>query len=603
MSLLPTTKPVAEAPLVTAVSDWRPASFRNARLRERDAGPPELLIELEDCSLRPASADELRGYLQENAEEFLSAYHNLSIPGAATLDHAPPCVVAMGSSWVGYWQNEREWGMRRFIEELCEGLAPLDPHTQRKCLNDIAAKAREIVGDERAERRVVEDGPSLPTSLVTLDWALDCASGLILQSESSKQALGVAIRMLQVARQRWEEPEREVANTNAMLCAVPIVTGLLHLAEHPDFTVPTRAPMAPVPSFGLNDELSPSLVDAYLGWRRMKVIDDWSDNVYGGLPGDNEEDALGDFLSAIASVERKLRDAVLTHPAPTVADKLLKLRCRLEYDEEAFRDAGDFAVPDLTHLTGLVSVPEPEVVEHPETDADRRDFLTAKPDAILLQPPADLLRLFTPEEGGEVFALAAAYRAAREDASSGLLPTVLQSLAVYGSYVVEHDGYKRVDPAHVPGLVLTQEERDGLGRLGHLDEAAIVRLDLATADRWIESEERQKQAKAKAEEKRVAAERAKHGPPTSERLIPLLPSFSEAARETASSLLHGASIAVTVHEMIAKHAATLQTQELEALRTLDLGALQERFQNEAQDVLRQEIDRALHSRQTAAVAS
>ena len=108
---------------------------------------------------------------------------------------------------------------------------------------------------------------------------------------------------------------------------------------------------------------------------------------------------------------------------------------------------------------------------------------------------------------------------------------------------------------------------------------------------------RELKEEAEKKAKQAAADRAKHSPPTAERLIPLLPSFSEKAREAASSILINADMMSTIHGMIAKHAAVLQTHELEELRRFDITMLKDRFEAETQDILRQELDRLIRGRQ------
>ncbi len=360
--------------------------------------------------------------------------------------------------------------------------------------------------------------------------------------------------------------------------------------------MPLVSPAAPVPRFVCEDPLSPSLVEAYLAWRRVKTVSSYVEGAPSDFSIGGEEDALCSFTTATAHVERKHREVVLSHPAPTGGDKLLKLRCLLEYDRDIFDDKGGEIAPDLAQLAMLVTIPEPNAVERPETDGQRRDFLTAWPDAIVHQPPADLLRLFTPEEGAEIFALAAGYRAAKETGSA-LLPDLIESLEAYGLYAAWHGGFEMVAPDYVPGLILTQEERLELGELGHLSASTVERLDAASSARQEEARERERQAEAETKAKQAAADRAKHGPPTAERLIPLLPSFSEKAREAASSILINADMMSTIHGMIAKHAAVLQTHELEELRRFDITTLKDRFEAQTQDILRQELDRLIRGRQ------
>lgn len=363
-----------------------------------------------------------------------------------------------------------------------------------------------------------------------------------------------------------------------------------------------RASLSPgSPGEIVTDPLSPSLVDAYLDWRRVKVVSKMVWMLASDLPCGDEEDATSRFACAVDQSEYLLRDRVTDFQAVTSSDRLLKLRCLLESDDDAFQGFDHGLAPDLVALAGLVTVQEPETIQHPATDAEWRNALTANPSAIADQLPADLLRLFTAEEGGELFALAAAYRIAKTT-EPDRLEHVIASLDAYGSYACAFVYDENSVRQFTPGVILTDEERADLARYGHLSTAAVERTKAAVEAHRVEVVERVRRLEDEEKAQQAAADRAKHGPPTSERLIPLLPAFSEQAREVASSLLHGASMAVTVHKMLAKHAASLQTPDLEALHALDVGALQERFQNEAQDVLRREIDHVLRARQ-AEVAS
>ena len=200
------------------------------------------------------------------------------------------------------------------------------------------------------------------------------------------------------------------------------------------------------------------------------------------------------------------------------------------------------------------------------------------------------------QAGSLVTQIAAGYRAAKETGSA-FLPDLIESVEAYGLYAAWHGGFEMVAPDYVPGLILTQEERRELGELGHLSASTVERLDAASSARQEEAREREKQAEAETKAKQAAADRAKHGPPTAERLIPLLPSFSEKAREAASSILINADMMSTIHGMIAKHAAVLQTHELEELRRFDITMLKDRFEAETQDILRQELDRLIRGRQ------
>ncbi|SMH29478.1 hypothetical protein [Azospirillum agricola] len=342
--------------------------------------------------------------------------------------------------------------------------------------------------------------------------------------------------------------------------------------------------------------VSPTLRTAYLDWRRVKAVSDRLWRLASDLPCGEEEDAVADFSCVIDRRERLHRNRVMKHPAATPSDRLLKLRCLLESDEDAFQGFDHGLLPDLVALTGLVTVREPVTVEPPETDSERRDSLTAAPSIIPDQSPTDLLRLFTHEEGSELFALAAAYRIAKITAPDRL-DTVIASLNAYTGYAFTFDCDENGVCHSVPDTLLTKEERVDLARLEHLSPMAVKRLNDAFQTHRAEVAESVCRKEEEQKAQQAAAERAKHGPPTAERLIPLLPSFSEEARKAASSILINADMMTTIHGIIAQHAAALQTHELEELRKFDLAALEERFQAETQNIFRQEIDRVLRIRQ------
>lgn len=342
--------------------------------------------------------------------------------------------------------------------------------------------------------------------------------------------------------------------------------------------------------------ISPALRATYLDWRRVHTVSSLVWKVAGNLPCGDEEDATSNFGSAMDQLEGILRDRVTGFTAITASDRLLKMRCLLESDEDALQGFDHGLLPDLIALGQMVAIPEPAVFEYPSADAEWRDTLTAKPAVIIEQAPADLLRLFTVDEGSELFALAAAYRAAKETGST-LLPDLIESVEAYGLYAAWHGGFEMAAPDYVPGQILTGEERRELGELGRLSASAVERLGTASSARREEAMERAKQTEAEKKAKQAAADRAKHGPPTSERLIPLLPSFSEKAREAASSILINADMMSTIHGIVAKHAANLQTHELEELRRFDITTLKDRFEAETQDILRQELDRLICRRQ------
>ncbi|MBY6265530.1 hypothetical protein EI613_26945 [Azospirillum sp. 412522] len=361
--------------------------------------------------------------------------------------------------------------------------------------------------------------------------------------------------------------------------------------------LPISKPVAEdAPASFVGSTISPALRAAYLDWRRAHTVSALFWKIAADLPCGDEEDATSSFASAADQLEGVLRDRVIGFTAVTDADRMLKMRCLLESDEDALQGFDHGLLPDLIALGQTVAIPEPAVLEHPGSDAELRDTLTAKPAAIIEQAPSDLLRLFTPEEGAEIFALAAGYRAAKETGSASL-PDLIESFEAYGLYAAWHGGFEMVAPDYVPGRILTGEERRELGELGRLSAAAVERLDTASSTRREEAREREKQTEAEKKAKQAAADRAKHGPPTAERLIPLLPSFSEEAREATSSILINADMMSTIHSIVDKHAVNLQTHELEELRRFDIATLKDRFEAGTQIILREELDRLIGRRQ------
>ena len=366
--------------------------------------------------------------------------------------------------------------------------------------------------------------------------------------------------------------------------------------------LPISKPVAEdAPASFVGSPISPALRGAYLDWRRVWTVSSLFWKIAANLPCGDEEDATSSFGSAADQLEGVLRDRVTGFTAVTASDRLLKMRCLLESDEDALQGFDHGLLPDLIALGHLAVVVEPVAVEHPGTDAEWRDALTAKPDLIVDQKPANLLRLFNLGEGGELFALAAAYRAAKNDAPDRM-GAVLSSLDAYGAFACAFVYDDKGDLRLTPGALLSEEERKALAELGHLPDSAIKRL-LAVVEAYrAEVSERYRRQEEERKAKQAAEERTKHGPPLRERLVPLLPSFSEGARESAVRIIYGAIMIALSRVMLPEKAESLSEAELEDLRRLDFSTLAERFEPGCEQALHEEIDRLLDMRHSAQAA-
>jgi len=366
--------------------------------------------------------------------------------------------------------------------------------------------------------------------------------------------------------------------------------------------LPISKPVAEdAPASFVGSTISPALRAAYLDWRRAHTVSSLFWKITGDLPCGDEEDATSSFGSAADQLEGVLRDRVTGFTAVTDADRMLKMRCLLESDEHALQGFDHGLLPDLIALGRLAVVVEPAAVERPGSDAEWRDTLTAKPDQIVDQKPADLLRLFTLAEGGELFALAAAYRAAQSDASNRM-GAVLASLDAYGAFACAFVYDDKGDLRLTPGAILSEEERAVLAELGHLPDSAVQRLLTAVEAYRAEVSERYRRQEEEHKAKKAAEDRAKHGPPLRERLVPLLPSFSDGARDSAVRIIYGASMIALARVMLPEKAESLSEAELEALCRLDFSTLAERFEPGCEQALHEEIDRLLGMRRSAPAA-
>jgi hypothetical protein len=366
--------------------------------------------------------------------------------------------------------------------------------------------------------------------------------------------------------------------------------------------LPISKPVAEdAPASFVGSPISPALRAAYLDWRRVWTVSSLFWKITGDLPCGDEEDATSSLGSAADQLEGVLRDRVTGFTALTDADRMLKMRCLLESDEDALQGFDHGLLPDLIALGRLAVVVEPAAVEHPRTDAEWRDTLTAKPDTIVDQKPADLLRLFTLGEGGELFAMSAAYRAAKSGAPDRM-GAVLASLDAYGSFACAFGYDDKGDYQFLPGAILSEEERAALADLGHLPDSAVERLCSAVEAHRAAVSERYRQQEEERKAKKAAEDRAKHGPPLRERLVPLLPSFSDEARDSAVRIIYGASMIALARVMLPEKAESLSEAELESLRQLDFSTLTERFEPGCEQALHEEMDRLLGLRRSAPAA-
>jgi hypothetical protein len=81
-----------------------------------------------------------------------------------------------------------------------------------------------------------------------------------------------------------------------------------------------------------------------------------------------------------------------------------------------------------------------------------------------------------------------------------------------------------------------------------------------------------------------------------------LPSFSKEARDSAVSIIYGASMIALARVMLPKKAGSLSEAELEDLRRVDFSTLEERFEPGCEQALHEEIDRLLGLRRSAPTA-
>ncbi|CAO3453804.1 hypothetical protein [Azospirillum argentinense] len=337
-------------------------------------------------------------------------------------------------------------------------------------------------------------------------------------------------------------------------------------------------------------ELSPALVTAYWEWHRADAVYD----LIGPMEAATEEgglecEALGMFAEATAQAQYRLWDAFHCTPSATVADRLFKVRVILDKEgEDAIGGVRDDALQGLAEVARMVPYPPPlEAPANPETDDERRAFLTARPEEIPNAAPADLLRLFTPEQGAEVFALLASYAQAKRSNGSGALPRALLGLDAYGRYAAKAGMPFAREDEYTAGAVLTPKERVDLARLGYLHARAAKRLNAARKRFEARHEAQEQRRKAEAEAERTKRDRERHGPPLSEQLRDLLPELSSEASEHAESLILAARMVAAAHAMAADHASRLGAHERAALRMLDLPPLYPTLNAETQEAVRQ----------------
>lgn len=324
------------------------------------------------------------------------------------------------------------------------------------------------------------------------------------------------------------------------------------------------------------------------------MVKDFAHDLPDGLPeGTEGHEALRAFAEAAGHVHFRIWETFHDTPAGTLADRLLKVRVHVEADEPgALAGIRGTARDGLAEIVRMASFPPAPAVPPaggtPVTHDGERAFLTARPDQIPHTSPADLLRLFTPEEGAEVFAIMAGYLAARKD-DPDKLPQARATLRAYGEHATigwELICRQRPYPA---GMVLSDEERTDLARLGHLPEAAIGRLAEWTRRTEAELEEERQRGAAEDRAKRNAQMRERHGPPLRELLQQVLPDFTCEACAAAASLITAAEILATCRTDLTEDARKLTILEMQVLRRLDITALPKHLTAGVQETVRQEL--------------
>lgn len=338
-------------------------------------------------------------------------------------------------------------------------------------------------------------------------------------------------------------------------------------------------------------DLSPAIVTAYHRWRRAEAVRDFVQDLSDSLPkGSEEHEAVRAFTEAAGHTHFRIWENFQDTPAETVADRLLKVRVYVEVDDpDSLSSFRDTVRDGLMEVVRTVPFPAaPAASSRPATDDERRAFLTAHPDQIPHASPADLLRLLTPEEGAEIFAIVAGYLATKREAPDKL-PQALATLHAYGEHADigwELICQQRPYPA---GMILNEGERADLARLGHLPEAAIGRLNEWTRQTEADLEEEREHGAAEDRAKRDAQERERRSPPLSELLQQALPDFTPEACDAAASVLTCAELLTTSRSRLVKRAETLRTSELLALAHLDTAVLSGRVEASAQETTRREL--------------
>ncbi|HEY0832502.1 MAG TPA: hypothetical protein VGE72_01225 [Azospirillum sp.] len=291
--------------------------------------------------------------------------------------------------------------------------------------------------------------------------------------------------------------------------------------------------------------VSDEIAEAYRRWRFLNAI------AYGDTFHDMQEEeaedsedgkALSLFAVALSAVAYKAWDAFHRTPSIGLADTMVKLRAQLEEDEGAFDTIRIESIAELKSLVEAIHSPaaiawKPEGTSvttstaggalaltittsdgaRPATDAELRAHLHENPCDVLVTAPADLLRIFTPDEGREALALLASYglaTASTSDPDSNLPGRAREALRAYGLVHSVFDTWRFRDAERdpfLPGELLTDQERAALAASGVLPLTASARLaSMAEAERESaaskKAEEREAEnSKTKLDAEQVAA--------------------------------------------------------------------------------------------------
>ena len=228
---------------------------------------------------------------------------------------------------------------------------------------------------------------------------------------------------------------------------------------------------------------SDDIATAFIDWQRAERFKSMvKQAVHDAAEQTEERAALEAFAEAAEQTTWDVKDGLLDVEAVSLHDALLQLRVVLEVDDTAlsniFSSGARNMLEALARAQSFPAMPLwSEERGRPVTDDDWRVYLTADPTRMHEATPADLLRLFTIDEGAEVFAMWSGYVRARTGTADEAAAARAGFLA-YGDYHRAADSFgARV----LPGDALTDEEREHLAAFGRPSADAVRRLEANVA--------------------------------------------------------------------------------------------------------------------------